>query len=53
MNQPGLMQVLTWPEWFMLVGVLIALSVAVVVAVKFFKIAFEVKRRTRWKTRRI
>ena len=43
-NQPGLMEVLTWSEWLMMTGVCILFGIAVVVIIKFFRIAFSMMR---------
>ena len=43
--QPGLMQVLTWAEWFLMVAVFILLIVAGWEFIKFAKWGYKVMRR--------
>ena len=42
--QPGLIQVLSWPEWFLMVAVFILLIVAGWVVIQFFRVAFDMMR---------
>jgi len=42
--EPGLMQVLTWPEFLMLLGVIILIGAAIWVFIEFVRIAWDMMR---------